>query len=301
MTASPESLQRLFVRSLEGESRPVLAELRAPTRATIPAQAPASTQTSAPMQRPSAGQNDNDSNNDNDSDALQRHRLDLYRHNIDANRRAALANAYPVLLALVGEDYFDALSRGYAREHPSQSGDLNRFGAMLPDFVDAYETDPRYRYFADLARLEWALHTAYFAADAATLSAERWAALNPGDLLHTPFATHPACTPIASPFAIAAIWTAHQPDGAFPQDLTIDSPAHVLVVRPQWRPEILVQSAAAHAAFGALQRGATLDVALDAAFAIDAGFDFPSQWRAWIAGAAITGPARDAVQQTRLR
>jgi hypothetical protein len=255
MRASLESLQRLFAESLETEQRPVLAELRTDT-------------------------------------ALQNTRIDLYRNNVRSHRRDALASAYPVLRALVGETYFGTLSQAYAREHPSQSGDLNCFGAALPDFVERYEIDPRYRYFADLTRLEWSLHVAHYAADAATLTQQEWTAIRPDDLLDARLAIHPACALVASRYAIADIWSAHQPDGSMPTQ--IDSPTYALVVRPLWRPEILVQSAAAHAAFGALQRGATLNEALDAAFEIDAGFDFTSQWRAWIAASAITGLVHDA-------
>lgn len=257
MRASLESLQRLFAESLETDRRPVLAQLR--------------------------------------TDAALQKRIDLYRNNVRAHRRDALASAYPVLRALVGETYFDAMSKGYAHEHPSQSGDLNRFGAALPDFIGRYETDPQYRYFVDLTRLEWSLHVAHYAADATTLTQQEWAAIRPDDLLDAQLAIHPACALIASRYAIADIWKAHQPDGSLPTQ--IDSPTYALVVRPHWRPEVLVQSAAAHAAFGPLQRGATLNEALDAAFEIDSGFNFTSQWREWIATSAITGLVHGAPPQ----
>ncbi len=75
------------------------------------------------------------------------YRIGLYRGNLQAHARGALANAYPVLLALVGNDYFDAVTRAYARAHPSQSGDLNRFGGTLPEFIGRYETEARFSYF----------------------------------------------------------------------------------------------------------------------------------------------------------
>ena len=96
-----------------------------------------------------------------------------------------------------------------------------------------------------------------------------------------------ACTTLASRHAIADIWLAHQPGGVLPRRLHV--PTWALVVRPLWRPTILVHSAAAHAAFVALQRGKTLNEALDAAFALDPKFDFTSQWQAWISAVAITG------------
>src|SRR5260370_40609754 len=54
-----------------------------------------------------------------DLDANVHRRIGLYRGNVRTRWRAALANAYPVLLALVGDAWFDALSIAYARAHPS--------------------------------------------------------------------------------------------------------------------------------------------------------------------------------------
>ncbi|RKP44166.1 DNA-binding domain-containing protein [Trinickia fusca] len=221
------------------------------------------------------------------SDEILRQRIGLYRGNVRAHWRAALANAYPVLLALGGDAWFDALSLAYAREHPSRSGDLNRFGDRLPAFVGEYERDSRFRYFVDVARLEWALHDASFAADVTPFTPHQWLELADERLLDARLTVHPACVAIASDYAIADVWFAHQSGGVFPQRL--DGPAWALVVRPLWQPTVLVHSEAAHTAFIALQRGRTLAEALDAAFAINPQFDFATQWRAWIAASAVTG------------
>lgn len=284
-----ESLQRMFAESLEGEQRPVLSRLQHTVREAAHAQARADRAVYADGQTAclTGKGSGSDAANANEHIANLRQRIDLYRSSIRANRRTALASAYPVLLALVGDAWFDALSVAYAQAHPSQSGDLNRFGAVLPDFIETYERTSRFRYFADLARLEWPLHLAYFAADAKGLTQAEWAAIRPEDLLEAKLTVHPACALISSPYAIAGIWTAHQPGGSFPAD--IESPTYALVVRPLWQPQVLVQCAAAHVAFDALQRGATLNEALDSAFAIDAEFNFTSQWRAWIEASAITG------------
>jgi hypothetical protein len=294
-----ESLQRMFAESLEGEQRPVLSRLQCPAREADRAQARADSPACATGQAPGSTGNGSSSNrNGNELTDNLRQRVDLYRSSIRAHWRTALASAYPVLQDLLGEAYFDTLSVAYAQAYPSQSGDLNRFGAALPAFIETYEQGPRFRYLSDLARLEWSLHLAYFAADANVLTQAEWAATRPEDLLDAKLAVHPACALIASHYAIAEIWTVHQAGGAFPADL--ESPTYALVVRPQWRPHLLVQCAAAHAAFDALQRGTTLNEALDQAFAIDAEFDFTSQWRAWITASAITGfqPATQSPQPT---
>lgn len=226
--------------------------------------------------------------------ALQE-RLGLYRGNVRASRRAALASAYPVLAALVGDAYFDALALAYARAHPSRDADLNRFGAALPAFIERYETDAHYAYFGDVARLEWALHIAAFAADAAPLDPAQWQAIGVERLMSARLAVHPACAALASRHAALAIWQAHQytnvvddqSHNTWPEH--IDTPCWMLIVRPHWRPSVLAHTQAAHEAFVALQRGATLDEALECAFAIDEAFDFASQWRTWIEARAIVG------------
>ncbi|WP_321903969.1 DNA-binding domain-containing protein [Paraburkholderia tropica] len=226
-------------------------------------------------------------------------RLGLYRGNVRAARRQALASAYPVLAALTGDAYFDALALAYARAHPSREADLNRFGAMLPTFVERYERDARYAYFGDVARLECALHRAAYAADATPLSAAQWQAIGAESLMGARLALHPACTAFASRYAVLAIWRAHQHDQHDQHDqentapdawpARIDEPGWTLVVRPRWHARPLAQTRAAHEAFVALQHGATLDEALERAFDIDADFDFGTQWRVWIEAGAIIG------------
>jgi len=222
------------------------------------------------------------------ADAL-RERIGLYRGNGRAARRQALANAYPVLAALTGDEYFDVLALAYARAHPTHDADLNRFGASLPAFVEGYEADPGYAYFGDVARLEWALHVAAFAADVVPLTPQQWTEPGVERLATARLAVHPACAALASRYAAEAIWRAHRPgaEDAWPQ--RIDTPSWTLVVRPHWRPAPVTQTEAAHVAFLAIQHGRTLDEALDEAFAVDSGFDFGRQWRVWIESGAITG------------
>lgn len=220
-------------------------------------------------------------------------RIGLYRGNVRAARRQALANAYPVLAALGGDAWFDALALAYARAHPTRDADLNRFGAALPAFVERYETAPRYAYFGDIARIEWALHVAAFAANVTLFTAPQWHALGAERLMSARLRVHPACYALASPYAVDAIWRAHQPDCRDKWPTRVDTPSWSLVARPQWRPTLLAQTEAAHAAFEEIGRGATLDEALDAAFAVDSAFDFAGQWRSWIESGAIAGLRED--------
>src|SRR5258708_2567383 len=81
--------------------------------------------------------------------------LAAYRRNVFGNWSGALANAYPIVRKIVGGEFFDAMAREYAREHPSTSGDLNEFGARLPGFVAACPHTRDLPYLPDVARMEW--------------------------------------------------------------------------------------------------------------------------------------------------
>jgi hypothetical protein len=223
-------------------------------------------------------------------DAASR-RLAIYRRTVQAHWRAALANAYPVMLALTGEAYFSTLAHAYSHDCPPCSGDLNAFGAHLAEFIDAWEKDSRYEYFGDIARLEWAVHHAWYAADAEGLSVQDWQQVDSEMLLASRLTIHPACDAIHSRHAIGDIWCAHQPGGADPQNIDIDTPAWALVVRPEWHPFVINQSRAAHEAFVALKRGCTFSEGIDVALNVDTQFDCSSQLRQWIAVRAVTGIA----------
>src|SRR5450830_85573 len=220
-------------------------------------------------------------------------RFALYRGNLSATWRRTLGHAYPVVLALVGTDFFGGLARAYGRQYPSDSADLKQFGARFADFLSSFPPAAELPYLPDMARLEWAVHQAHYAADAQALAPESLAALHPDMLEAQRFALHPACALLASNWQVAPLWQAHQEgdgqgegQGMFPHDMQVASCA--LVCRPCWKAQVLVVDAAAHAALLALQQGQTFGAALDVAFERDPAFDLAAHLRQWLAQAVLT-------------
>ncbi len=93
--------------------------------------------------------------------------LDVYREQFWLRHVACLAEDFPVLAALVGEEKFAAIVRDYVKAHPPVEFQLRVFGARLADFLAAHASDDRL--LSDLARLEWAFIDAFDAADAPPL------------------------------------------------------------------------------------------------------------------------------------
>jgi hypothetical protein len=212
--------------------------------------------------------------------ALQR--LKLYRGNLSATWDKVLAAAYPVLRQLVGDEFFGGLARAYGKAYPSDSGDLNRFGAHFSAFLRDFPHVAQYSYFPDMAVLEWAMHRAHYADAIVALTKNDIAPLSPEQLDTVRFTLHPACCLLASDWAVFDIWQAHQGDGekSLPEELRKQT--WCVVARPVWKAELLQLSNGAFAALSALQQGASLGAALDAALELDPEFDFGFHLQQWL-------------------
>lgn len=232
------------------------------------------------------------------TDARVLDRLALYRGNVNAACGKALANAYPVVRALVGDEFFDGLAREYGRAHPSVSGDLNRFGARFAEFVGSFAHARPLPYLGDVAALEWSVHVAHYAADAVGLARERISALPPDELLAARFALHPACAWLRSPFPIAGIWLAHQPQAAVALPESLDRGELALVVRPCWRVQVLPSSPGELAALAQLREGADLENAITAGLRAEPGFAFPKALVRWLDYAVLADRPTAAVVES---
>jgi hypothetical protein len=218
-------------------------------------------------------------------------RLALYRGNLTATWDKVLGAAFPVVRALVGAEFFTPLARAYGKAHPSANADLNHFGDTFATFLASFEHVADFPYLPDMARLEWLLHRAHYAADAAPLDAGELAALSPDAFESAHFALHPASFLFASSWAVVPLWQAHQPEGAagFPAQMASDSFA--AIVRPDWKVELVPLSASSHAALDALASGASMGDALDAAFDLDDDFDLAGNLKLWVDKAMLAAPA----------
>lgn len=138
-------------------------------------------------------------------------RIRIYRNNTRENALAALRAAYPVLERLVGEDYFGQLALDYCERFPSPSGNLHYLGERLPAYLAQRFEDTEYRYFPDVARLEWAYQEVLVAADHAPLDVDRLRLFAPADYPRLVFRLHPAARLVESEFPVLRVWSANQP------------------------------------------------------------------------------------------
>lgn len=207
----------------------------------------------------------------NDRDA---ERFAIYRGAFAHNIRNALAAVYPAVCNLVGEQFFAQLSDRFVRAAPSTSGDLHAFGERLAEFVAGEPALASLPYLADVARLEWALHTAFHALDDAPLGIDAFARIAPDALAACTLRLRASARLLASRYPIARIWEINQSDA--PADAMVDLDAGgecALVIRRNGITVVEPLDAADYAMLSALHAGTALGVALESVHARFAYFD----------------------------
>ena len=203
-------------------------------------------------------------------------RLRVHRNNTLHGLTDPLAATFPVVKALVGEDFFERLTHDFIRALPPKRADLLLYGQDLPGFIAGYQAAASVPYLADMARLELALAVAENAADREPLQAAELQSFAPEQLENLKLTTHPSLRFVASDFPVLDIWRAHQTEETPPVDLAKGGDM-LLVHRPRLECLIRQVSSGCFAFVMALAAGQTLTGAFSSALAVDADFSLPNE------------------------
>jgi hypothetical protein len=223
--------------------------------------------------------------------------LQVYQANRAVLAERTLASTYPVIAQLIGAESFEPLARHFWQQHPPQRGDMGQWGAMLPEFLAAATQLADEPFLADVARIEWALHRAATAPDAA-LDAASFALLAGADDKPASLRLSPSVYTLASAYPVVSIVNAH-----LQSQPTLDEAAALLrlgvgerglVWRQGFKPMVRTLGAAEHQLITALQNSLALDTALEQAIDAEPDFDFNT----WLAQAVQTGLVTGATQLT---
>jgi Putative DNA-binding domain len=214
-------------------------------------------------------------------------RFDVYRNNVSVGLKDALAASFPVLRALLGEDFFGAMSGVFLRMHPPSSPMMMFYGADMPDFLAGFGPARHLGYLPDIARLELAIRRSYHAADSTPLDPTVLATLAPEALLAARPVLAPSFQLLRSDWPVHAIWAANTQGAAPP---TARQAEDVAILRPDFDPlpHLLPQGSGSFVA--SLAAGATFGAALEAS---GSEFDLAATITLLVSCGAITGLEQD--------
>ena len=212
-------------------------------------------------------------------------RFNVYRNNVTTSLMDALAEGYPVIKKLLGEDNFRNLSREYQAAHPPSSPLMMTFGEAFPAFLDGFAPLAKYPYLGDVARLEYALRLSYHAADSTPINPEHLSLLTEDELLNARPELAPTAKVIASQWPILGIWQFNTTENTPKPESRAQS---VLITRAEFDPKPVEISPGDVRFLNAISEGRTLGEALDAAHEVEAVHDFAALLGKLLNGNALT-------------
>jgi hypothetical protein len=201
-------------------------------------------------------------------------RLAIYRHHVFTTLTEVLKAAYPVVCRLVDERFFAYAADQYIRQQPPTGPCLFEYGASFARFLADFPPCCELVYLPDVARLEWAMHVAWHAAEATPVDPQRWHGLTPDELACLTLAFAPCVSYVSSPWPIERIWRVNQPDADATETVRLEGEGVRLEVR-RLAEAVTYRSldAGTFAWRAALAEHQPLEEALEAALAAEPDFD----------------------------
>jgi hypothetical protein len=217
-------------------------------------------------------------------------RLALYRHHVFTSLTAVLEATYPVVCRLVDRRFFAYAADAFIRRHPPAGPCLFEYGGALAEFLAEFPPCRDLGYLPDVARLEWAMHTAAHAEDASPLPPAALAGVAPSRMAELRFVLDPSLRLVRSPWPLDRIWRANQAEaGTEPVvDLTVGG----VRLEVRRRDDVVGFRALTEAEYTlrrALLDGAALGAASEAARAVAPALDLAGLLAALMRDGTLTG------------
>jgi putative DNA-binding protein len=134
--------------------------------------------------------------------------VSIYRNTVLVGLTKTLRLSYPVVLKLVGEDFFEAAALEFIRRTPPQVAYLNQYGGGFDTFLRGFPPARGLSYLPDVARLEWAVNCALHAADCEKLDLRQLECIAPDKQDRVTFKFHPSVSLLNLAYPVDAIWHA---------------------------------------------------------------------------------------------
>lgn len=212
-----------------------------------------------------------------EGDIAARERLKIYHNNVTGSLIEALRGTYPIIEKLVGENFFKAAARGFIFNHPPTNGCLHEYGQGFDIFIKDHPPAQSLPYLADIAALEFALNTAYYAPDDAPLAPDALSQIAPDDLAQTIVPLRASATLIQSKYPVIEIrdfcldeTQNHKPD------ITQLHQTKLLIIRPHLEVHLLPLAADEYMALDLLTKKTPLGETVETTMTKYQDFDFAS-------------------------
>jgi hypothetical protein len=166
----------------------------------------------------------------NDKKVGAKKRLGIYYDAYRLRIIEALANVYPNLKKLLGDDLFDSTARSYINMYPSTFRNMRWVGDKMAEHLQV--TLRQHPIAAEMATFEWALGLSFDAEDVPILTLQDLAIIPPQDWGSLRFKFQPAVQLFTPTYNVLRVWQALNSDETPPKAKQIKEPYVV------WRKDL---------------------------------------------------------------
>lgn len=208
------------------------------------------------------------------------HNLLIYRNNIISNFTSVLTSTYPLVVKLLGEDYFNGLVKEYIQQYPCGS-DLENYGQYFADFILTIESLGKLPYLNEVATLEWLCHLAYYAAEMPEANLEILKSLSPDQYADLQLMLHPSCELKQFHYPILRIIDLCH--GKMHEEIHLsEGGVNLLITRQNFEIRLIPLGIGEFRFLSAIKDNQSLDTALSEALASDPTFKLEEKLPLWI-------------------
>lgn len=158
-------------------------------------------------------------------------RMAVYQNNYAHSLREALKDSYPVVLRLIGVDFFHALAMEFIQSNPPQQASLQSYGLGFIKFISDHEQCQQLPFLADIAQIEYLYIQCFHGPEQEAINLNHLIAEREDDLPNVVFGAHPNVYLVSSDYPSLDIWYANLEDEVTEINLDECVPSRILIYR----------------------------------------------------------------------
>lgn len=160
--------------------------------------------------------------------------MDIYIHAYQGRMRQALMANFPVLHRALGDEGFGALAQAYCTAHPSQQRSIRWMGDGLVAYLQDKPGLLPHPALLDIAGMDWAMRSAFDAADTPLLQLADLAKLPASTWPALPLRAVPSLQCLELQWGVQALWHALHAD----ENAQTSEPEHAPHTMLVWRQQL---------------------------------------------------------------
>ncbi len=186
-------------------------------------------------------------------------RFAIYRNNVTLSLITAIADTFPVVKRLVGDDCFNAAATTYIRKYPPTQPSLLFYGEDFIEFIKYYPGCDHLQYLGDVAQLEWYYIRVFHAQDSRPMDLEILQQVEPAALGDISFIVRPSVQLMNSDWPVDTIWEANLNAEVATLELSDYSGSYLLFHRQEWQVQVINITAECFNFLSALNKGLSIN------------------------------------------